>query len=210
MEILKLCRIILAQIGLSTDKSIFIMSKNVPLIIIRVIILAFQLTHWILQITNCIEYYNNDIDAFLTAIHFVAATTANAIVYITLILSSSRIVVILDFIQVVVDERMLLECANVARKDRPDHNYPVFIVPFYETISRVSPIWLLGRYLPEAKLGQQQNHDAVQVVHFGVYWNGIHCSNAVSSSFYDYRVAIGGPVEWAIRWGDGVSKLYNV
>lgn len=141
MEILKLCRIILAQIGLSTEKSIFIMNKNVPLIIIRFIILAFQLIHWILHITNSIQYYNHDIDAFLTAIHFVAATTANAIVYITLILNSSRIVHLIDFIQVVVDERMLIASTNVARKDRlVNLDFVVFFVSFYENIRRVSPI----------------------------------------------------------------------
>lgn len=112
MKILVACRRMLALVGLSTSHSVIIIGRDVPLVIIRFVVLAFQVFHLILHTSNCIVFYNSDIDAFLTAIHFIAAIVSNALVYTTLIVKSGEIMDLFAVIQMVVDERRYLRMTS--------------------------------------------------------------------------------------------------
>lgn len=112
MKILVACRRMLALVGLSTSHSVIIIGRDVPLVIIRFVVLAFQVFHLILHTSNCIVFYNSDIDAFLTAIHCVAAIVSNALVYTSLIVKSGEIMDLFAVIQMVVDERRYLRMTS--------------------------------------------------------------------------------------------------
>lgn len=106
MKILRACRLVLAQTGLSNEKFACFTSRNVSPKYIRFISLSIQLSHMLMQMYHCIRDYSNGITAILLPFHLVIAATVQLFVYFSLILQSDQIAELLNFIQRVVDERM--------------------------------------------------------------------------------------------------------
>lgn len=107
VTILNTVKVVLAQMGLSSQTLVSIAGKKVPTMAIRITFIAVQLLHGYLQMANCFSSYNaGNITDTLTSFHFGLSSIVCLTVYSTLIWQIDEIMDLFDYIQHVVDERM--------------------------------------------------------------------------------------------------------
>lgn len=107
MKILDGCRAALSYLGLGADTLVRLGGFSVPRALIRATIISAQIVCIVLAAIVCAKHYNHGLQVILIQVHVMLLFLSRLSIYVALALKTDEITGMLDYLQMVVDERTL-------------------------------------------------------------------------------------------------------